>query len=279
MMTAALFLFLLVSAPVVDTPNVMFPTLDGWELDVGDTVYTADNLWDIINGAADSYLAYDFQRLYTAEYSDSQDHRIRVYIYEHGNPTNSFGIYSQERGTDYEFNDIGTQGFNGPHVYYFITGPYYVQISTHNNGLQDVLEKLAILIDQQLQQESQLPRELSLFPEKAKVPFSEKYISDNFLGYEFLHSAFVADYKTAEGSFQIFIISPKTEQEKQDILKTYLDFATFPKEKRDQDVFMIEDPYNGSVLLYPARQYIYGIMGAEEKTKNKYLSLIKKQTQ
>ncbi|RQW08668.1 hypothetical protein EH222_05375 [candidate division KSB1 bacterium] len=277
MMTVALGLFLLFSAPVVDDANEMFPILDGWELKVGDQVYTADNLWDIINGAADSYLAYDFQRLYTAEYLDGQDHQIRVYIYEHSNIKNSFGIYSQERNADYEFNTIGAQGFNGTHVSYFIDGPYYVQISTHNDDMQQVLEKLAILIDQQLHQESQLPRELSLFPEKDKVPFSEKFISNNFLGYDFMHSAFVADYKTAEGSFKIFIISPGTEQENQDILKKYLDFLKFPQEKRDQDVYMIEDPYNGPVALYPAQQHIYGIMGADETTRNRYLSLIIKQ--
>ncbi|MEX2428392.1 MAG: DUF6599 family protein [Bacteroidales bacterium] len=257
----------------------MFPKFDGWVLNVGETVYTPDNLWDIINGAADSYLSYDFKRLYTAEYFDEQDRRIKVYIYKHSNPTNTFGIYSQERSSDYEFNETGAQGFNSGEVYYFITGSYYVQLSTSDKGLNESLKNLAELIDDKLGGNDTLPKKLSLFPEKGKVPNSEKYIANGFMGYGFLHSAFTADYKQDGESFMVFIISPEDEHEAQKILYKYLDYLEFPKDKRDSNKYIVEDPYNGTVLLYTTGKYLCGIVGTEGKTMDTFFTLFESKMQ
>jgi hypothetical protein len=255
--------------------NNMFPTLEGWKLQAGDKIYVPDNLWDIINGAADSYLSYDFQRLYTAEYVDEEDKSIGVYIFEHSNPTNAFGIYSQERYTDYTFNQTGAQGFSSNNAYYFITGPYYVQINSNNNSLEGTIEKLGGLINKKLDQHNRLPQELDLFPGKGKVSFSEKYISNNFLGYDFLHSAFTANYETEGKSFQIFIINSGNESETGKMLNAYLDFVKFPEDQRNKNKYVLEDPYNGLVLLHKSGNYLFGIMGADKNTMEEFLELLK----
>lgn len=273
--TAGLILFLFSSAGISNNPEDMFPEFKGWELNVGERVYTPDNLWDIINGAADLYLSYDFQRLYTAEYYDDRDRQIKVYIFEHSNPINTFGIYSQERSDDYELNETGAQGFKSGGAYYFIAGPYYVQISVHHGELRDTLDQLANLINKKLDQRDRLPRELQLFPEKGKIPVSEKYIASNFLGYSFLHSAFVASYQQGEKTFKIFIINPEDKQETENILNNYLDFVEFPRENRGQKRYRIEDPYNGSVLLYITGKYLCGIMGTDSATMEAFFTLLK----
>lgn len=260
-----------------DKAEDMFPEMDGWELSVGDKVYTPDNLWDIINGAADSYLSYDFQKLYTAEYSNNQDGRINVKIFEHSTPVNTFGIYSQERSNDYEFVKTGAQGFKSGESYNFITGPYYVQISTNDKDLDDAMSSLAQQIDKKASKEDQLPGELNLFPEEGKVENSEKYIAEDFLGFDYLESAFVANYEQEEESFQVFIISPGSKQETEEILGKYLDFVEFPEDERNKNQYSIEDPYNGSVSLYKSGKYLFGVMGTDKNTKEKYLAMLKDQ--
>jgi hypothetical protein len=258
-------------------PEEMFPKMDGWELNKGELIYTPDNLWDIINGAADAYLSYDFQKLYTAEYVDNQDRRIRAYIFEHSNPTNSFGIYSQERSEDYEFNDTGAQGFKSGDAYYFISGPYYVQLTASGSDMSDPLERLAQQMEKSLNQNNELPGELKMFPEKGKVKLSEKYIATSFLGYGFLHSAFVANYRNGDNTFQIFIVNPENAEETGNILNNYLDFVKLPEDQRDnRDVYKIKDPYNGQVLLYRKVKYLYGIMGADDQIQEEYLKLLRK---
>ncbi|MBS3769791.1 MAG: DUF6599 family protein [Bacteroidales bacterium] len=260
-----------------DQAEDLFPEMEGWELNVGDKFYTPDNLWDIINGAADSYLSYDFQKLYTARYSNNQDGQMRVYIFEHSTPTNTFGIYSQERSSDYEFVNTGAQGFKSSESYYFITGPYYVQINANEADLSDSMEELAQRMDEEHSGKGKLPAELNLFPKKGKLKNSEKYIANNFLGYSYLHSAFIADYEQGGESFQIFLISPENKQETEEILNKYLDFVEFPEDKRDKNQYSIEDPYNGSILLYKSGKYLCGIMGTDENTKEQYLGMLKDQ--
>ncbi|MCK5463933.1 MAG: hypothetical protein KAI95_12985, partial [Bacteroidales bacterium] len=43
---------------------VSFPEVKNWNLTVLPDVYTPGNLWDLINGAAESYLSYDFVDLH-----------------------------------------------------------------------------------------------------------------------------------------------------------------------------------------------------------------------
>jgi len=260
---------------IFNNASAMFPEFKDWKLNAGELVYTPDNLWDIINGAADAYLTYDFQKLYTAEYSNDNDKLIRVYIFEQSNPVNAFGIYSQERSTDYEFTDTGAQGFKSAESFYFITGPYYVQITGNSAENKDEIEQLANLIDDHLKQDNQLPPELDLFPQKGKIQYSEKYISTSFLGYGFLRSAFLSSYSQEGKNFQIFIISPEDEQHTAQILTEYLDFVKYPKENRGQPEFTIEDPYNGQVYLYKSGKYLCGILGADKKTSENYLKLLR----
>ena len=259
----------------LNNASAMFPEFNGWKLSPGEKVYIPENLWDIINGAADAYLTYDFQKLYTAEYSNDNDRLIRVYIFEHSSPVNAFGIYSQERSNDYEFTDTGAQGFKSAESFYFITGPYYVQITGNSAETREEIEQLANLINDHLKQNNRLPPELNLFPEEGKIKYSEKYISTSFLGYSFLRSAFVSTYLKGEETFQIFIISPDDEQQTVKILNEYLDLAKFPENKRGQAEYTIEDPYNGQVYLYKTGKYLCGILGTDKETSENYLNLLK----
>lgn len=252
----------------------LFPMMEGWELQVGDQVYNSGNLWNIINGAADAYLSYDFQKLYTAEYFKGQDKRIKVYIFEHSNPVNAFGIYSQERSSDYTFVNTGAQGFKSGDAYYFITGPYYVQISTNDQGLNEAMDALAAKIDQKIDQPDDLPATLKRFPEKGLVRNSEKYIAANFLGYSYMRSAFTANYKRSGKDFRVFIIQPPDPESVNSMLESYLEFVEYPKPDDTQGIFRVEDPYNGDLMLYKGDDYLAGVMGAGEELSKEYLRQI-----
>ena len=252
----------------------LFPTLPQWSLQVGEQVYTSDNLWNIINGAADAYLSYDFQRLYTAEYNNEADQRLKVYIFEHSTPTNAFGIYSQERSSDYTFVSTGAQGFKSRDAYYFIQGPYYVQISTNDTGLSEQMAALAGRISENIDSPGTLPHTLQLFPEKGLVENSGKYIAANFLGYSYLHSAFVSNYEQNSQSFRVFIIHPENQQEIDKMLDKYFKFVEQPKDQRDGEVIEVEDPYNGKVWLTRQGKYLAGITGTDATMAKRYVKLL-----
>jgi len=255
----------------------LFPEMKGWSLQVGEQVYTSNNLWNIINGAADAYLSYDFQKLFTAEYINDQDKRLKVYIFEHSTPTNAFGIYSQERSNDYTFVSTGAQGFKSEDAYYFINGPYYVQISTNDQGLSKEMKTLASQIEQNIDHPGELPQALNHFPTEGLVKNSEKYIAANFMGYSYLHSAFVADYKKQDQSFRVFIIHPEKQQAIGEMLTKYFDFVEQPADKREGEVIKVEDPYNGEVWLYRHGKYLAGVTGTGQPVAKEYIGLLRQQ--
>ena len=272
---AVLFLALLFVPVTVFSGDAekLFPDVNGWNKDVGDKVYTPDNLWNLINGAADTYLLYDFKKLHTAKYTNKNDETVTVYVYKHGSPLNAYGIFSQELNTKYKLiNDVGALGFQAEDAFYFITGSYYVQLSAENPKVN--LRKMAEKFEATINQPNKLPEALDLLPSEGKVKKSTKYISQNFLGYKYLHSAFISKYEVGGESFKLFVMQPGSEEEKQNMLTEYLDFAEYPEDKRDKKELIVDDPYNGTIYLRKAGKFILGTMNATDKLSKKYLDKV-----
>jgi len=74
----------------------LFPGLSKYKMRSDYPVYTPDDLWDYINGAADGYLALGFIDLNIREYTRGRS-IIKAEIYRFGDDARAFGIYSMER--------------------------------------------------------------------------------------------------------------------------------------------------------------------------------------
>ena len=91
--------------------SFVFPEIIGWEQSGENQTFMPKTLYEYIDGAADLYLAYDFQELKVAEYLNDKKASVTVEIYRHKSPNDAFGIYSQERLPDANYLNIGTQGY------------------------------------------------------------------------------------------------------------------------------------------------------------------------
>src|SRR3989304_7720379 len=96
-----------------------FPQIAGWKMQEEKRVYNSGDLWELINGAADIFLSYYFQDLHIAEYIQ-KDLIIRVELYRHNSPANTYGIYTAERMPDYPQVTVGTQGYKSQGVLNFM---------------------------------------------------------------------------------------------------------------------------------------------------------------
>ena len=253
----------------------LFPGVSGWELKVIDRIYTPDDLWDITDGAAGAYLAYDFVDLNLAEYRQGEI-IVHVELYRHSTPENTFGIYASERNPDYSFINIGTEGYCSEGILNFFTGYYYVKIYTVSNNQETgaAIQLIAGELMQTLGQESYWPYELKLFPVTGKVERSEQYISRNFLGFDFLGSAFTADYSDG-GGFKLFIIHGKKQEDVEAMFAKYLAFTGQTKDPDPLAPTIIKDPYNGDITGMIVQNYLIGAIGCRDKeTGIKYLENI-----
>ena len=225
---------------------------------------------------------YDFQELKVAEYENDKKASVTIDVYRHKNTIYAFGIYSQERLPNANYINVGVQGYVGSNVLNFLTGPYYVKISSYNTGAEDqeILLAFAKKVADNLGEKGTLPPILASFPEEGKIKNSEKFIAKNFLGYAFLYSAFTADYELPGKKFRLFVIESGDQNECRSMIQKYLE-QTGKKEKAVvEGGHIISDPHYGEVDLYWQGAYIWGILDLNDPAlRSKYLKLFEKNLQ
>ncbi len=259
-----------------DWRTFVFPEVKGWKQSGEIQTFLPKTLFEYINGAADLYLAYDFQELKAAEYVNEKKASVIVDVYRHKTPTHAFGIYSQERLSDANFIDIGDQGYIEKNLLNFLTGPYYVKINSFNTGAEDqeMLLTFAKKVAETLGEKGRLPSILSSFPEEGKKKNSEKFIAIKFLGYAFLHSAFTADYEISGTKFKLFAIEGVERSDCKDMIQKYLQQTGSPARDVVEGRYTLPDPYQGEIDLYWKGKYIWGIFNLSDPTlRTKYLKL------
>jgi hypothetical protein len=280
-----LFVFLMAEAfgPVWSFgPNwktFIFPDVTGWKRSAEIQTFSPKTLFEYIDGAADLYLTYDFEELKAAEYQNGKKASVTVDVYFHKTPTNAFGIYSQERLANANFIDVGAQGYVESNVLNFLTGPYYVKISSYNTGAEDqeILLTFAKKVTESLGEKGSLPSILSSFPEDGKKRNSEKFITKNFLGYSFLHSAFITDYEVSGKKFKLFVIEGVNQKDCRDMVQKYLQQTGNTKKNIVEGFYTISDPYHGEIEFYWKGKFICGALNLTDASlRSKYLKLFER---
>lgn len=243
-----LVLFSFSSASLAQDLN--YPVLSGFSLKTNYPVYVPENLWDFINGAADNYLAYDFQDLHVAEYKKGKE-TIKLEIYRHSDNINTFGIYSTERSPNFRFVNLGAQGYVADGAVNFFKGNYYVKIKTYSKKPKVIqaAETLAYKVADMLPGQSEMPALLSQFPPEGKKPNEETYINKSVLGYSFLNKAFKALYQSGSDNFSVFLIQNPTPDATLQTVKTYLKTTGSEEFVADEGKIALNDKYNGTVFL------------------------------
>jgi hypothetical protein len=243
-----------------------FPAVAGWKLapPPGDSVYTPDNLWDIIDGAAELFLSYGFVDLRIGEYMDAAGTDVRVELYRHSTRQNAFGMYSQERNPAYHFIEIGTQGYVEERVLNFLCGVYYVKLSSHQEGKTgiDAMTVIGRRVTEHLRQEPGWPPALSMLPAEKRISNSESFIAENFLGYKFFHSAFTAKY---EEGCTLFVMDFESPARARDAAGAYTKTLGAPTGLTEGKIADVSDPHNGSLVMLLQGRTISGAFGTGAK--------------
>jgi hypothetical protein len=272
-----LFTFLLVIlSGLLFAQEINMPELKGFKKVTNYPVYLPENLWDFINGAADTYLALGFVDLHVAEYKKSKN-VIKLEIYKHSDNTMAFGIYSSERSPSFRFLNLGSQGYITDGSINFFKGNYYVKIRTYskNESTINSAESLAVKVASMLAGTSEMPATLSVFPEAGKKVNEETYINESVLGHKFLNKAFKAVYETGNDLFSIFIIENNKPVDTQKTVDDYLTSTGSEKASSEAGRYMVKDGYNGTIFLAWKENRIVIISGLskdQSEVADKYTS-------
>ncbi len=94
--------------------------------------FNAENLYEKIDGRAESFIQYDVVGMAYTFYHPEKDeaNEAQLYIFEMGSPLKAFGKYSSEKPPEAEPIELGDEGYTSAGSVFFYQGPYYVQVVT-----------------------------------------------------------------------------------------------------------------------------------------------------
>ena len=258
----------------------LLPKLDGWGQIEESQAYYPESLFEYINGAAEIYLSYDFEKLIVSQYEE-QDTKsnVALEIYDMGINNNAFGIYSAERYPESNFLNIGLQGYIEEGALNFLAGKYYIKLLCFDckESSDEILKKFADKIVMGIGDKDRFPLPLTFFPSEGRIKNTEKYIKHNFMGYAFLHDGYSVVYKSNNMEFECFLVEGNNPDDAQLMLKKFL------QEKKEMGIkevspgYMIRDRYYKNIFIAQINNYICGVIKIEdgiEEVGQDYLGMI-----
>lgn len=248
--------------------------IEGWERDGEHLSYDAENLWEYINGSAENFLTYDFKEVIAQDYKSKTGKNLKVEIYRHGNSLMAFGIYSQYRGPDLTFYDIGNEGFGDAYSFHFWKGDCYVRINVFERSEETAgdMKEFARLVASKIEDAGMIPEELSCFPVKGLVEKSITYVTVGVLGSGKLPPAFIGDYRSGDdvGKLYLFQCDDKKDSREKFVwytgeMEAEVTEGIAGKEKYLKAV--CDHPYRGEMLVFQYGKWLGVLTGFEKAAK------------
>ncbi len=204
-------------------------TPEGWEIYDKVMQFSAENLYEQIDGRAEYYIAYDVIGLTFASFDKSADNSIslNLSIYDMGTPTNAFGVFSGERTIGAPRIKLGRDAYRSGANYYIWKGQYYVQIIAIDtlNILQQVGLDMAEKLNSVLQDSGEPVWGLNALPQVDRVPESAQYFLVNAMGFDFMRNTYMAQYTKGDAVVTIFLSQRDSHEIAQVTVAKYVEYA------------------------------------------------------
>jgi hypothetical protein len=268
---------------------------EGWILSDGPQVYTKKTLFERINGQAELFFKYGFQKSVFAVYQDqrNKENQVELDIYDMGSVLHAFGIFSRFRNGDRP-GGVGLDSYFEDRSGFYYKGKYFVMLFGTESD-PDFLRYWSQFISKKIVDRSLPPREIGFFPKDGLKPGSIQYFPEGLLGRKFLGRGFQGTYtdkvevegkvkdknkaKTEDKEFKLFVAVFKNSQGAINALKHYRgDLANKGKvyQFESSNTLRGEDDYRGEVLVVQRGAYLLGAIGfGKEETKIRMAEFMK----
>jgi hypothetical protein len=266
-----------------ETMNSLVPakTPDGWVATETPQVFTKETLFEHINGQADLFLQYGFERsISTAYEKESGGERIDLDVYDMGDVVNAFGIFSRFRQDDHSAG-IGLDAYLDDRYAFFYKGKYFVILQGTDTSASS-LKQFAEMMDSRISDTSPPPREILYFPTSGLKLGSIEYYPQGLMGRQFLGRGFKATYvvtepedpnredRTGRPDSNLFIAVFDNPAQAESALKTFKETLSeggnvAPEPQHGFDAVKGEDAYRGKLIIVQKGRYLAGAVGFERE--------------
>lgn len=237
-----------------------FLTISGWTPQGEPVTYDAAGLWELINGAADTFLSYGFESVTVQQYS-SGDVTASVAVYDMGRPLNAFGIYRTEAPAGESALPVGTEAVvSPPYQCLLLKDRFYVKVEAYEGEIDQATgESLVSAIADALPGEAGLPPEFAALPTAGMVAGSSRYTKEALFGLAELNGCVHAAYTDDAGNeYRAFVILDPAGAASDEV---WLKLASVWQETglEGEPVLFREVPYSGLVGAIRSNSAIVGV--------------------
>jgi hypothetical protein len=273
---------------------------EGWALMEGPQVYTKKTLFEHIDGQAELFFKYGFQKSAFAIYQEKKDQKnqIELDIYFMENVLQAFGIFSRFRNEDRP-GRIGFDSYLDDHSLLFYQGKYFIMLYAVESN-PAILKEFGMAVSSKILDPSLPPKEIGYFPKNGLKLGSIQYFPEGLLGHQFLKRGFRGTYlekdedkteakvevkgkaedkeqaKIEDKGFHLFLAIFKNYQDAMGGLKAYKNYLS----KRGKihsgvptqfgpNALTGEDPYQGEIIILQKDFYLLGAVGFRTKEDGK----------
>ncbi len=270
-------------APESVLPKPSF--MAGWTAQGEPAVYGKDNLFEYIDGEAELFYPYGFERLASMAYQNAADPDVGLTadVYVLGTLLDAFGVYTSLKPTGGKPLDVGAEGAWVASQAAFYQGRYFVMLQV-TGGLEldsAVYTACAKAIAARLPGGKVRPAEMKLLAIPQAVPGTEKYFPANFLAYSFMPPVLVVEVGTGEKPPRAFVGLCKDPAEAAKVLDAYraelTKMSVTPEAQREgapPRVAAMTSLYQGLVLEQEGR-YVLGVVGVSDLAKTEAIAALR----
>ncbi|WP_435017294.1 DUF6599 family protein [Tundrisphaera sp. TA3] len=210
--------------------------------------FNADNLFEKIDGRAESFtqnnvigMAYAY---YHPDGDDSNEVQVYIFEFDHSKPFRAQSKYGTEKPEGAKPIKVGTEGYTSAGSLLFYVEPYYTQIVSTKDDPQfeavskQIAEQIAAVqapappSGENPEGGEMVAKAPAITPDAmfALLPKTPDHGAPNFVtqdvfGYSFLSEVFMADYTDGDATWQGFLRPYATEDEAKATFAKYLDNA------------------------------------------------------
>lgn len=230
----------------------------GWQQQGPVRGFEADNLFEYMNGNAEGYLIYQFQRMKGV--TCKQGEITLVFdISEMADADSAYGMFAANRDPRLANEALGMGGQIVPRKLIFSKDKYYIEIAANPAGDHTaVLRAFAAAIDKKIQGRATLPDAISWFPTDKLVKDSIRMVPESVLGLRILKRGWVAQYESGK-AFLMREASPEVATQTMEKLKVRISQSGQVEAAKIADEgFKASDKYLGRMSVFRKGRYLGG---------------------
>lgn len=231
----------------------------GWQQSGTNRNYTADNLFEYMDGNAEGYLLYGFVRMQGIT-CKSGANTLVIDVSEMEDPDLAYGMFAANADPNQATTKIGMVGQIGPRRASFAKGKYYVEIAASPDIDQSqALHLFCARLEAGIEGRNTPPEALEWFPQENLV--SARLVPESVLGLRQLKRGFVAKYEHG----QAFIVQESSEEAAAQTMKQLrARFADSSAAHVGDEAIQAETQYLGGLCIFRKGRYLAGYANLPE---------------